>query len=296
MKKLIVLGAFSLIGMTFFLRCSSSTPSSNPSGDSTPVDTSKYTDVILKNWSESDVDVYVTLQAGETIVGLFGMDSSNIDTVVGLCPYIVKGDTLYSPCHGKFSLKKGGKVHLGSTKPVTGAIVTFGARNSQCSASQKNGWKNGVNNFEFTVNTWWVDGKVVGSNESFDITLVDGLHSLLQQSVTSFGPRVDTIALPTNFGAYWDYGLKDDKGNLYKFTSSRNGSTFKSNSNIPGVYPYGCDMCYESLNPPTPICFSIFPSNEYGKTNICQTNRPGQGGQVICEYFGLIGKPQPALK
>lgn len=256
------------------------------------VDTTMYTDVVLKNCSQKDVTVYVTLQSGESIIGKFGMDSSNIDKDQGLCEYINGKDTLKIPCHGKFLLPAGKDIHLGYSKPLFGAIITFGAKNKQCSAAQKDGWINGINNFEFTVNSWYQNGKVYGGNESFDITLVDGLHSFLRQSVTSFGPRVDTTELPKNFGCYWDFGAKDNNDNFITFTSSKNGPTFKSNQNIPGVYPYGCDLCYMSVNPPTPICFDIYPSTKWGNVGICQTNRPGQGGQVICEFLGFIGEPQ----
>ena len=294
-KILIALGIGLLVAGAIIWNWKHIRPNPNPNPTPSYVDTTKHTDVILKNWTNDSVVVYVTLQSGESILGKFGMDSSNIDKGQGLCKYINGKDTLFIPCHGKFTLFAGESRNLGYTKPLNGAIITFGAINQQCKGAIAAGWPNGVNNFEFSVNTWCVDGKVTGNNESFDITLVDGLHSYLQQSVTSFGPRVDSVLSP-NYGAFWDFGLKDKDENLIKFTSSKNGSTFKLNQNIPGVYPYGCDVCDSSAKPPLPLCFELYPSTKWGKINTCQTNRQGQGGQVICEFFGFIGNPNPGKK
>lgn len=261
----------------------------NPSP--TPVvDTTKYTDVVLVNKSELDsVQVFVTLQSTESIVGLFEMDSTNIVTYCG-------NDSI--PCVGSFWAKKGVEYHLNKTKPLTGVIVTWGVQNQACSSAQSAGYPFGINNFEFTVNTWWQNGKVTGAGESFDITCVDGLHSILQQTVTSFGPR-DEKGLAPNFGAFWDFGYKDEKGNLEPFRSSTNGTTLDKCVNIAGVFPYGCDWGYKSYAPPTPCSNPSYPvkcSDKWGEINTSQTNRPGQGGQVICTFFGFTNDPQPASK
>jgi hypothetical protein len=242
----------------------------------TQVDTAEFTDVIIKNSSRLDsVEVYVTLQSTESIIGLFGMDSTNIYQT---CMNIKKKDTTYAPCIGKFWAKRDSSYHLGVTKPVMGAIITFGTMNMQCQAAIENGYISGINNWEFTVNCFnkKLDSNATGGNESFDITLVDGLHCYIKQSV---------VAAIGSKSSNWTYGDQSP------FIKSGNTWPMEKNVNIPGVYPYGCDMCYESQNPPKPLCFKVKCSDQYPGVNICQTNRAGQGGQVICEFLGWV--PQP---
>lgn len=240
---------------------------------SSEIDTTKFTDVIIVNSSKLDsVPVYITLQSSESIVGLFGMDSSNIKTI---CTNISGKDTTYIPCIGMFYAKKGVEYHFGSTKPAYGVIVTFGVQNQNCEQAISNGWETGINNFEFTINCFdkTLNPSATGGNESFDITLVDGLHSYLRQSVTSQN---------------WNWGAMDKNGKYIPFKMSQNTWPMSKNVNIPGVYPYGCDMCYESQKPPTPICFEISCSTKYPGINTCQTNRTGQGGIVKCEFLGYV--------
>lgn len=252
---------------------------------SSGVDTTKYTDVVLINNSELDsVQVFLTLQSTRSIVGLFGMDSSNIVTYCG-------NDSV--PCVGSFWAKKGVEYHLGDSTPMLGAIVTWGVQNQACSAAQsivgpdgKKLYPMGINNFEFSVNTWWQNGAVIGGNESFDITCVDGTHSQLQQSVTSFGARSQTMS--PNFGSFWDFGAKDSTGRLIPFSSSKNGYDLSECVDIPGVFPYGCDWGYRSYSPPTPCTSPTYPvrcSTRWGQINTSQLNRPGQGGRVTCEFL-----------
>ena len=285
MKKLNIILTLLFIAVLpcVFLGCDSNKPSS-----SVAIDTSKYTDVIIQNSSTLDsIEVYVTLQSQESIVGLFGMDSSNI---YQQCTTYIGKDTIVKPCIGKFWAKKGIEYHLNRTKPIYGVIVTFGVMNQQCQSAIQNGYSTGINNFEFTVNTWCQDGVVLGKNESFDITLVDGLHSVLKQSVTSFGPR-SSEPNSANLNSFWDYGVTDSTtGNLLPFQSSQNSITLSTCVNIPGVYPYGCDWGYKSYNPPKPVCFPVHCSTKWGNINTCQTNRQGQGGQVKCEFLGYVPK------
>lgn len=259
-----------------------------PKHTSQIIDTTKYTDVVLVNKSDLDsVQVFLTLQSTQSIVGLFGMDSSNIVTYCG-------SDSI--PCIGSFWVKKGIEYHLNDTNAITGAIITWGVQNQSCGSAQSivnsNGVKlypMGINNFEFTVNTWWQNGNLTGQNESFDITCVDGAHSILQQRVTSFGNR-DNKTLSPNFGAFWDFGAKDSTGQLLVFNSSKNG-TLSESINIPGVFPYQCDWGYKSFSPPTPCTNPTYPvkcSTKWGQINTSQLNRPGQGGRIVCEFLGFI--------
>ena len=284
-KILIALGIGLLIAGAILWNWNHPTPTPAPPAPAPTVDTTRYTDVVLINKSQLDsVQVWVVLQSGESIVGLFGMDSSNM--------FNGQSDV------GNFWAQKGVEYHLGDTTALQGVIVTWGVQNQNCSAAQAAGYPFGINNFEFTVNTWWQNGVVTGAGESFDITCVDGLHSILQQTVTSFGPRVDSVLSP-NFGAFWDFGYKDNTGKLEPFVGSTNGATLAECVNIPGVFPYQCDWGYRQYSPP-PGCnnpsYPVKCSDKWGQINTSQTNRQGQGGQVICTFLGFTADPQPAVK
>jgi hypothetical protein len=264
------------------------------------VDTTKYTDVVLINKSNLDsVQVFVTLPSTQSIVGKFGMDSTNFN------PNAKNPNGTPVQCKGIFWAKKGVEYHLGDSSTVNSAVIVWGVDNQACSAAQaildsagKQVYPYGLNIFEFTVNSWWQNGTTTGANESFDISCVDGLHSVLKQRVTSFGPR-NNAGLNPNFGAYWDYGYIDSTGHHAKFVESMNGISFKSCVNIPGVFPYGCDWGYKSEAPPTPCSnpsYSVECSTKYGNINTSQTNRQGQGGQVICEFLGYTKGAVPCEK
>ena len=288
-KILIALGIGMILSGIILWNCKSPSPTLVSPTPTNMVDTTKYTDVVLINRTNDSVQVFVTLQSQESIVGKFGMDSTNFN------PNAFNPDGTLVHCKGIFWAKKNVEYHFGDTNPIYGALITFGVDNQECPGTQKEGYKFGTNNFEFTVNCWWQNEIVTGRGESFDITCVDGLHSVLKQTVTSFGPR-NNVGLNPNFGAYWDYGYNADE---IKFKSSMNGINFLGCINIPGVYPYGCDIGYKTYIA-TP-CNSLPPypvkcSDKWGSINTSQTNRSGQGGQVICEFLGFTKNLQPGIK
>jgi len=301
-KILIAFGIGLLIAGAILWNWNKPTPTPTPTPSEIPVDTTKYTDVVLINNSNLDsVQVFLTLPSTISMIGKFGMDSSNIYIQ---CQNINGKDTTYCPCKGTFWAKKGVEYHLGDSTPLNSVVVSFGIDNQACTAAQsilgpdgKQLYPFGLNIFEFTVNTWWQNGKTTGANESFDISCVDGLHSVLRQHVTSFGPR-DNKGLNPNFCAFWDYGYSDQTGNLVKFHESMNGISFESCVDIPGVYPYQCDLGYKSQNPPTPCTNPKYPvkcSTKWGEgINASQLNRQGQGGQVVCEFLGFTKDAKPA--
>lgn len=297
-KILIAIGIGSIIAGGVLWNWKNSKPVTPPSTNT--VDTTKYTDVVLINNSNLDsVQVFVTLPSTQSIVGKFGMDSTNFN------PEAKNPDGTPVKCKGIFWAKKGVQYHLGDTLAINSVVITWGIDNQACTAAQsildsneKQVYPYGLNIFEFSVNTWWQNGKVLGDVESFDISCVDGLHSVLRESVTSFGPR-NTNGLNPNFGAFWDFGYTDSTGQLAKFTTATNGVSFKSCVDIPGVFPYGCDWGYKQFEPPTPCSDPSYPvecSTKYGQINTSQTNRQGQGGQVICEFLGYTKDAVPTLK
>jgi len=276
--------------------------SQKPTPTPTPsiVDTTKYTDVVLMNSSKLDsVQVFVTLPSTQSIVGKFGMDSTNFN------PNSLNPNGTPVQCKGIFWAKKDVEYHLGVTYEVNAAVITWGVDNQACSAAQSildpKGHKLypfGLNIFEFTVNSWWQNDSTTGNGESFDISCVDGLHSVLRETVTSFGPR-NTQGLNPNFGAFWDFGYTDSTGQLQKFVTATNGVWLLGCIDIAGVFPYGCDWGYESHEPPTPCTNPSYPvvcSTKWGNINTSQTNRQGQGGRVTCEFLGFTYGAQPLEK
>lgn len=299
-KILIALGIGLVIAGGILWACSNK-PNTPTVPTSNGIDTTKYTDVVLVNNSKLDsVQVFVTFPSTQTIVGKFGMDSSNIYIN---CVNIVGKDTTTCPCKGTFWAKKGVEYHLGDTSEVNAAVITFGVDNQACTAAQAikddkghQLYPYGLNIFEFTVNSWYQNDTTTGKGESFDISCVDGLHSVLSVSVTSFGPR-NSQGLNPNFGAFWDFGYSDSTGTLQKFVSATNGAFLNDCINIPGVFPYGCDWGYKKEAPPTPCsdpAYKVSCSTIYGDINTSQTNRQGQGGKVICEFKGFTYGATPA--
>lgn len=295
------MGIMTIVIISTLFGCkNSSTHYSNPT---VSVDTTKYTDVVLINNSNFDsVEVFITLPSTTSIIGKFGMDSSNVYIQ---CMNIQNNDTTYCPCKGKFWAKKGVEYHLGDSLALNSVVVSWGVDNQACTAAQsivdsknKQLYPYGLNIFEFTVNTWYQNGVTTGANESFDISCVDGLHSVLKQHVTSFGPR-NNIGLNPNFSSYWDYGYVDSTGHHAKFRESMNGISFKSCVNLPGVFPYQCDWGYKQYSPP-PACsnpsYPVECSTKWGDINTSQLNRPGQGGRITCEFLGYTRDAVPALK
>jgi hypothetical protein len=302
-KNLISSVIVTLVIISTLFGCKNSNPTSCYPNPTVSVDTTKYTDVVLVNNSNLDsVEVFITLPSTSSIIGKFGMDSSNIYIK---CMNIQNNDTTYCPCKGKFWAKKGVEYHLGDSLALNSVVVSWGVDNQACTAAQsivdskgKQLYPYGLNIFEFTVNTWYQNGITTGSNESFDISCVDGLHSVLKQHVTSFGPRND-VGLNPNFSSYWDYGYIDSTGHHAKFKESMNGVSFKSCINIPGVFPYQCDWGYRQYSPP-PACsdpsYPVECSTKWGNINTSQLNRPGQGGRITCEFLGYTKDAIPVLK
>lgn len=187
---------------------------------------SQSTDVVIINDSEKDsVKVFVTLQSTESVEGLWG-----ITTPDPSCQ-----------CKGSFWAKKGVPYHLNRTTEVSGAIVTFEGDNQSCQAAISNGFPNGLNNFEFTVNTPY---------EAMDISCVDGVNSIIE------------VNCPNSWGV----------------TSYSNKKPLSANLNLPGVFPYGCTVCDSANNPPS-LCWGYPTKCSNGVP--CQFNRNNNNGGVI---------------
>ena len=129
-----------------------------------------------------------------------------------------------------------------------------------------NEFQQGVNLAEFIIN----NGFQVNGQETIDISCVCGANSFLEY-------ELDADDWTTNGGQV----------QVHKIA---NGMCFE-NTGLVGVFPYGCDNCTSSDNPPS--CVGQHP--EYANQDpICNVQRPAsgnQGGTVLVKFKGMT--PQP---
>lgn len=243
--------------------------------------TAQFTDVTIRNSSDTIVQCFLTVPSTDSPVGKFGISSDSLNA----------GKTT-----GWFWLKQGEVVHLNSTIPSMGYIITFGAQNAPCSQSTQQGWLTGINNFEFTLNCFdtTLNKGCTGGNESADITNVDGVNALI-------GYQVDTAEGKIG-RKFWDYSLTDSTGELFHFNAITSSGQLFGDCNKPGIFPYDCDVCYaHSAQAPTPcfplpVGYNCSYTLAQGNLYTCQINRPGQGGTINVTFYGFSNKPQPAMK
>lgn len=134
---------------------------------------SNYTNIILQNSSKEDsVLVYLTIQAPNSVVGIFGIQASD---TIGSCS---KG-TFYAHNDTSYTTNLSG--------PMLGAVISFSGDNIPCQVAIPAGFPTGINIFEFSINTKF---------EVFDISCEDGMNSMLSVSVS------DSINWSTGDGAF----------------------------------------------------------------------------------------------
>jgi hypothetical protein len=207
-----------------------------------------YTQIEIQNNSKLDsVKVYLTIQAPNSVIGLFG---------------IKPADTTGSKSQGYFWAKKDSSYFLDCQTTLYGFNISFGSVPLPCDQAVKKGFPTGLNIVEGSINCEY---------ESFDISCVDGVNSVLRTSVT------DTVN--------WTTGT----GNMNKpFRSAQNNIYLDSNYNIRGVFPYRCSDCID-INPHNvpKNCFDL-PAN-CNTDRICQVNRVNHnGGTIKIEYLGSL--------
>jgi len=133
-----------------------------------------FTNVVISNNSQNEdsVKVYVTIQAPNSVVGLFGIQAQ---------------DTIGSCSKGFFYAVKGNTYESNDTSTLLGVVVAFGGDNWPCKQAIANGFYTGINVFECSINTAY---------ETFDIGCEDGVNSILNASVS------DTINWATGDGNF----------------------------------------------------------------------------------------------
>lgn len=124
----------------------------------------------------------------------------------------------------------------------------------------------GVNLAEFIIN----NGFQPGGQETVDISCVCGANAFLQIKLSA---------------ADWS-----TNGGAQAVTDFANETRYK-NTGIPGVFPYGCDNCTSSDNPPS--CVGQQP-DQVNALPICNVQRPAadnQGGSVRVIFRGFTPVP-----
>jgi hypothetical protein len=216
---------------------------------------SAQTQLSLTNSSNTDVTVYLTL-------GAVNGCTPNVKLIPFVTNYV---NTL----QGSFTLKQGETV---SYTPPLGTCfngnIAFGSAPLNCPPAA---YPSGINLFEFMLNNR-LQG--AGAQETIDISCVAGANAY--------------IAVTMSGGGTWNAGPG------YPNVTTFKNNNLCNNSGQVGVYPYACDTCTASVNPPIcpnrPIC-PIIPQ----KTAICnvQRNASNSGGTVNVSFQGWIVPTPP---
>lgn len=120
-----------------------------------------FTNLVVSNLSKEDsVKVYVTLQAPNSVVNLFGIQES---------------DTIGSCSKGFFYALKDSSYSSNVISPLLGVVISFGGDNLPCQVATKQGFSFGINIFECSINTGF---------ECFDISTEDGVNCIIQTIVS----------------------------------------------------------------------------------------------------------------
>lgn len=204
--------------------------------------TSNYTNVCIKNSSDEDsVLVYVTLQAPNSVVGVFGIQA---------------GDTIGSCSKGTFYAYRDSSYTTNLNGPLCGAVVSFVGDNVPCGVAISQGFKWGINIFEFSINVPY---------EVFDISCEDGINCIIKSKVSD---------------SLWTTG---DGVNEAKFDSTQNRIEVGSNVGIRGVFPYRCTDCIDLGKAIPENCFNLRDTCSQVRT--CQVARTMHNGGVVMVIY-----------
>jgi hypothetical protein len=205
----------------------------------------KTTIEVTNNSIQDTIKVYLTLQFPNSVVGMFG---------------IKEADTTGSKSQGFFYALKDSVYDLASSSELLGWQISFEEAPMGCEAAIKNGYKNGINIVEGSINTKY---------EVFDLSCVDGQNSILNVAVSD--------------QKNWTTG---NGSNLKVFSQVTLKPTLSKNYNLRGVFPYCCTDCIQVNPKDRPVnCFDL-PINcsEERTCQVARTNHPG--GSIRISYQG----------
>lgn len=152
---------------------------------------------------------------------------------------------------GTFYIQSGDTVFYQSSLKLSGNIG-FGSQGVNCFTTQ---WPTGVNIFEFNLNE---------AQESMDISAMGGVNSLMVVQNIGGPAWAATPSFPDVRSYYND--------------------TMWKNTNLVGVYPYGCTTCTDTIG--KQACQT--PNETPDSTRICNPTRAAgvRGGLVLLTFKG----------
>ena len=172
-----------------------------------------------------------------------------------LAPYYVQSvDSIFgiadSGLVGSFFMAAGDTLYYTSPKRFSGNLA-FGTQPLNCPTME---WPTGTSFFEFNINV---------PQESLDISCVGGVNCII---------GVDLVGGPNWVAAQFADVRKIQNDSMYK------------NTNLVGVFPYGCTNC---VNTDGKQACQV-PSEKPDSTHICNPTRAANvsGGKVIVKFKG----------
>jgi len=184
---------------------------------------------ILRKGEEMKKDKCTGVDSSRTTLTVLNQYSDSVLTYLTLgadTNYVTDVNGIFgikdSGLQGSFYMKKDSMyTYVFNGKGISGNI-SFGTAPLNCPDGT---WKTGVNLYEFTLN---VDTLIADNQETFDISNVAGVNAI---------GNIYTIG-----GGAWIAG-----GTTVSVISN---SYIYDNSGNYGVFPFGCDVCTASQNPP----------------------------------------------
>lgn len=208
----------------------------------------------LRIWNRTDSEVQVWITLGTTPGCL--QDISEIPWITAIVNPLV-GYFILDPYEVTSEYAPAGLGFNGN--------ISFNTPPLNCCADE---FPEGVNIFEFILNNGFQSG---APQETVDISCVAGVHCLIECSLLDGEYANGT----------WN------AGNSVPIVREFSNSVMRENNRV-GVFPYGCDVCTGSQNPP--CCEACLPFDVPQIENVCNVQRDAllTGGCVEVAYCGEI--------
>jgi len=211
------------------------------------------THLYIVNETDTDVTAYITLGATAGCV----QDVSKL----------IMGDhvtiTKLSDLQGHFPLKAHARVSMAAPNGEgLNGNLSINTPPLNCPTPE---FPFGVNLAEFIIN----NGFQVNGQETVDISGVCGTNAFLRFTLSA------------------DDWVANTETPVHIFENN----VWDANSDLVGVFPYGCDVCTGSVNPPD--CVGLQPQNANAEP-ICNVQRSAatnQGGAVVVSFHGMTPVP-----
>lgn len=210
------------------------------------------TEFILINATSDSVDVFLTLGSDTNCV-------NNVNGIFGIESSGLQGSFLLMPNDTIVYVSPDGKAFEGN--------ISFEYPPSNCVDSVN--YPSGINLFEFNINNNF--SYIQNPQETIDISCVSGVNSSIVCKLSD---------------STWN------AGSTVPYVKTFRNSYLYNNVGLIGVYPFRCDVCTASKNPP--VCSDKLKPSEPQKNNTCnvQRNASLSGGSVTVIFNGLFkGEP-----